>query len=198
MANLTLFFTLVGVLALLKVSIKTIHKGTEGEASTKKRVIFGVGVLLLAFVIFFGVSYIYENKDAKLSEGWDFQTEEEETVAKWGNKPLTIDNLYEELCSQGLDYPEIVLAQALLETDHFRSYSCRERHNLFGLRKKDGYMEFPHWTYSVAAYKRYIQKYENVPNDYYAYLDRLGYAEDSIYVQKVKEMVRKTEIKTKE
>lgn len=198
MANLTLFFTLLGVLALLKVSIKTIHKGTSGEQDNKHRFVFGCGVLMLAFVIFFGVAYIYENKDAKFSEGWDFTSEEEEMIAKWGNKPLTVENLYEELQNQEVDYPEIVLAQALLETDHFRSYSCRERHNLFGLRKKDGYMEFPHWTYSVAAYKRYIQKYENVPSDYYRYLDRLGYAEDTIYVEKVKEMVRKTEIKTKE
>lgn len=90
-----------------------------------------------------------------------------------------------------VDHPEIVYAQAILETGNFKSYGCLTRNNLFGLRKKDGdYMSFGHWTLSVAAYKRYIQKYSHPPNDYYQYLQDLGYAEDPEYITKLKQIVK--------
>lgn len=117
--------------------------------------------------------------------------ESHEICVKWRTDhfKLTNDNLYTELVAQGIDYPKIVLAQAILETGHFTSYSCRERNNLFGLRKRDGsYMTFDHWTNSVHAYKKYIQKYKEIPNDYYKFLNDLGYAEDSVYVVRVKQI----------
>ena len=105
---------------------------------------------------------------------------------------LSKENLYNELKAQQVDYPDIVLAQALLETGNFKSYPCTNRNNLFGLRNGDGtYMSFEHWTLCVAAYKKYIQKYEKKPEDYYKYLQNLGYAEAPDYVAKVEEIVNK-------
>lgn len=46
---------------------------------------------------------------------------------------LTIPNLYKEIRRNGILYPKIVLAQAILETGWFCSPLCRHRHNLFGL-----------------------------------------------------------------
>lgn len=64
--------------------------------------------------------------------------------------------------------------------------------NLFGLRNNDStYMSFEHWTDAVAAYKKYIQKYESPPDDYYEYLDKLGYAEDKNYTTKLKQIIKK-------
>lgn len=104
---------------------------------------------------------------------------------------LNEENVYRELLIQKVDFPEIVLAQAILETGNFKSYGCLARNNLFGLRKKDGnYMSFGHWTFSVAAYKMYIQKYSHPPNDYYQYLQDLGYAEDPEYITKLKQIVK--------
>ena len=104
---------------------------------------------------------------------------------------LSEENLMNELKAQDVQFPEIVVAQALLETGNFKSYSCINRNNLFGLRKKDGtYMSFEHWTDCVAAYKKYIQKWKQPPNDYYKYLDDLGYAEDTSYTTKLKQMVK--------
>lgn len=104
---------------------------------------------------------------------------------------LSKENLYNELVAQEVDFPDIVLAQAILETGHFQSYACVNRHNLFGLRKRDGsYMSFSHWTECVAAYKKYIQKWKHPPNDYYKHLDDLGYAEDTSYTTKLKQMVK--------
>ena len=106
---------------------------------------------------------------------------------------LSEENLYNELVAQGVDFPEIVTAQALLETGHFKSYACLQQNNLFGLRDNKGtYMSFPHWTDAVAAYKKYIQRYNHpVPEDYYAYLQELGYAEDPQYIDKLKQIVNK-------
>ena len=105
---------------------------------------------------------------------------------------LNKENVYRELLIQKVDFPEIVLKQAILETGNFKSYGCLTRNNLFGLRKKDGdYMSFEHWTFSVAAYKMYIQKYSKPPEDYYQYLQDLGYAEDPNYITKLKQIVNK-------
>lgn len=128
-----------------------------------------------------------------VSESLEEEKESEDICVKWRTEhfKLSKENLYSELVAQEIDYPEIVLAQAILETGHFKSYSCKVRNNLFGLKRKDGtYMEFDHWTNSVHAYKKYIQKYTEIPNDYYKYLNDLGYAEDSIYVIRVKEIVK--------
>lgn len=105
---------------------------------------------------------------------------------------LSEENLYNELVAQGVDFPEIVQAQAILETGHFKSYACLQQNNLFGLRNGDGtYMSFDHWTDAVAAYKKFIQKYGPPPNDYYKYLQDLGYAEDPNYIIKLKQIVSK-------
>lgn len=106
---------------------------------------------------------------------------------------LSKENLYNELVAQGVDFPEIVTAQAVLETGHFKSYACLQQNNLFGLRNNKGnYMSFPHWTDAVAAYKKYIQRYNHpVPEDYYVYLQELGYAEDPQYIDKLKQIVNK-------
>ena len=104
---------------------------------------------------------------------------------------LSEENLMNERKAQDIQFPKIVAAQALLETGNFKSYACTNRNNLFGLRKKDStYMSFEHWTECVAAYKRYIQKWKQPPNDYYKYLDDLGYAEDTSYTTKLKQMVK--------
>ena len=121
------------------------------------------------------------------------KVEGEVVSVKWRHNHfiLSEENLYNELVAQGVDFPEIVQAQAILETGHFKSHACLQQNNLFGLRKGDGtYMSFDHWTDAVAAYRKYIQKWDEPPNDYYEYLDKLGYAEDSSYVAKVKEIVR--------
>lgn len=104
---------------------------------------------------------------------------------------LTSENLYRELKAQGVEFPEIVVAQAILETGNYKSNACKDKNNLFGLRCYDGtYMYFDHWTDCVLAYKYYIQNWDTPPNDYYQYLKDLGYAEDSLYIQKLKKIVK--------
>lgn len=143
----------------------------------------------LGMVIGFCLTYWY----ISFTEGID-KLEEETVNVRWkaNHFHLNESNLMDELIAQGVEFPEIVTAQAILETGCFKSYSCTQRNNLFGLKQKDGtYMSFDHWTESVSAYKKYIQKWDNTPSDYYHYLDSIGYAEDKIYIEKVKQIVNR-------
>lgn len=113
---------------------------------------------------------------------------------------LTIPNLYQEIIRNGIRHPKIVLAQAILETGWFRSPLCRNRHNLFGLTnpKTGKYYEFNHWTESVRAYYtkvqyRYCQKNQTSTSDvdYLKWLQQIGYAEAPMYIQSVKEIMKR-------
>lgn len=103
-----------------------------------------------------------------------------------GLSDLTIENLYKVLDKYDVKFPNIVMAQALLETGRFTSPLCLQSHNLFGLRHpSDGsYYVFNSWEESVKAYKDDVQyKYDG--GDYYAFLNRIGYAQDPKYTSKV-------------
>lgn len=105
---------------------------------------------------------------------------------------LTIPNLYAEIKRNGILYPKVVLAQAILETGWFRSSLCRNRNNLFGLTNPHTgkYYEFGHWTESVRAYLTKVQ-YKYKGGNYLLWLRDIGYAEDPGYVRAVIGVLRK-------
>lgn len=149
-----------------------------------------VWIIIALLAVAFFINIYSDNKKENII------IEKEDSVSvQWRQNHflLSEENLYNELVAQGVDFPEIVTAQAILETGHFKSYACLQQNNLFGLRNNKGnYMSFPHWTDAVAAYKKYIQRYNHpVPEDYYAYLQELGYAEDPQYIDKLKQIVNK-------
>lgn len=99
---------------------------------------------------------------------------------------LTIPNLYKEIIRNGILYPKIVLAPAILETGWFRSSVCRNKHNLFGLTnpRTGKYYEFNHWTESVWAYYTKVQ-YKYKGGNYLLWFDEIGYAENPRYVYEI-------------
>lgn len=102
--------------------------------------------------------------------------------------------IYEECKLQNVKYPKIVTAQSIQETGWYKSYNCTKRNNLFGLRYNHKYKVFNHWKESVTYYRDHIQnRYKNGEN-YYDFLDRIGYASDSLYNQKIRSIVRKYSI----
>ena len=104
-------------------------------------------------------------------------------------RELNIENLLSVLEKYNVKFKKIVLAQALLETGYFSSRVCQVYNNLFGLRHpSDGsYYAFDHWEESVRAYRDDVQ-YKYKGGDYYAFLDRIGYAEDASYTSKVRRL----------
>ena len=102
------------------------------------------------------------------------------------------EGLEEALSYYGLEYKDIVYAQAVLETGHFTSRVCLEYNNLFGLydSKNKDYYKFNHWSESVVAYKEWIQKKYQPPNNYYTFLREINYAEEKNYTRILKEIVK--------
>lgn len=97
----------------------------------------------------------------------------------------TVAEVRAEIARQGIPCPHVVLAQARLETGNFTSRVCKAKRNLFGIRKGGKYKSYRRWHDSVADYKRLISsRYKG--GDYYAFLRRIGYAEDPRYVSKLK------------
>ena len=134
------------------------------------------------------------NSDRKASLKTEQQQKKTDNITKSENPELTIPNLYKEIIRNGILYPKIVLAQAILETGWFRSSVCRNKHNLFGLTnpRTGKYYEFNHWTESVRAYYTKVQ-YKYKGGNYLLWLDEIGYAEDSDYVLVITKILNKIE-----
>ena len=126
--------------------------------------------------------------------GYITQLQDKMAYIRFGTKPnkeLNIENLMAVLRQYDVKFPQIVAAQALLETGYFTSRVCLENNNLFGLRcpSNGSYYTFNSWEESVKAYKDYVQ-YKYKGGNYYDFLNRIGYAEDSSYISKVMSLER--------
>lgn len=113
------------------------------------------------------------------------------------NYPFTLSDsaLWVALNTFNVGYPEIVFAQAILETGNFTSRLCIEDNNLFGLynSNKKQFYKLDHWIESIIMYKNKVQ-YKHCPGeDYYVFLERIGYAEDPNYIKKLKIIVENLE-----
>ena len=142
---------------------------------------FKITVLLIFIYIGLLPNYMDSSKEIK-------RADLNEPYFLRSNNPS--EHLDDALEYYGVKYPNIVKAQAILETGHFSSNVCKSYNNLFGLynSSKGDYYRFNHWSESVKAYIDYVQyKYDG--GDYYAFLDDLGYAEDKQYVSKLKVIV---------
>lgn len=104
------------------------------------------------------------------------------------SKVLNETNLKEELTENKIPHANIVLAQAKLETGNFKSDLVRTHQNIFGLKKGNRYRRYSHWTECVKDYKKCISnRYDG--GNYYAFLNRIGYASHPNYTGLLKDMV---------
>ena len=137
------------------------------------------------------------NSDRKASLKTEQQQKKTDDITKSENHfpELTIPNLYKEIIRNGILYPKIVLAQAILETGWFRSSVCRNKHNLFGLTnpRTGKYYEFNHWTESVQAYYTKVQ-YKYKGGNYLLWLDEIGYSENSNYIKTIIKVLMMLEV----
>lgn len=134
---------------------------------------------------------ISRNSDRNASLKTELQKKTDDITKSENHLPeLTIPNLYKEIIRNGILYPKIVLAQAILETGWFRSSVCKNKHNLFGLTnpRTGKYYEFNHWTESVRAYYTKVQ-YKYKGGNYLLWLDEIGYAEDKDYITTLTDVI---------
>lgn len=110
------------------------------------------------------------------------------------NYVLNAENVYREIMRNDIKFSDVVLKQSLLETGHYTSYNCLERHNIFGMcggtKTSDnihGYAIYNTWMESVEAYKVW-QAERLTPHwdNYYTFLIDWNYAESEEYERKLK------------
>lgn len=101
----------------------------------------------------------------------------------------TRQDVLRELHKQQVPHANIVLAQARLESGNFKSDFYKRTNNLFGLKKGKKYATYKHWRDSIKDYKLRISSRYN-GGSYYAFLNRIGYAEAPHYIRKVKSCVK--------
>lgn len=103
--------------------------------------------------------------------------------------------LMEALIYYNVEHPDIVYAQAILETGNFKSKTFLNNNNLFGLynSKNHRYYSYNHWSESIIAYIKYIQSKYDSSGNYYKFLQDIRYAEDPDYISKVKEIVKQND-----
>jgi hypothetical protein len=116
-----------------------------------------------------------------------------------GEMEFTPENLMLQIKRSGVRFPEIVFAQAVIETGHFKSTIFMEGNNLFGMKvarsrpttsigEYSNHALYDHWTSSVMDYALYQSAYLRklkTKDQYYNYLSQ-NYAEDPNYVTKLK------------
>ena len=106
---------------------------------------------------------------------------------------LNKDNFFLVCKIYDIKFPEIVYAQARLESGNFKSKLFQNKNNFLGLynsRIKDFY-EFDHWTDCLLGYRDLLQfKYNGDEHHetYYKFLKELPYAMDPEYIQKVRKI----------
>jgi flagellum-specific peptidoglycan hydrolase FlgJ len=87
-----------------------------------------------------------------------------------------------------IQYPEIVLAQAKLESGNFTSERFKKYNALFGFQTSDtNIIKYKSWKESVIHYKAWQMKRLKSNENYYDFLIRIKYASDSNYINKLKQ-----------
>jgi uncharacterized FlgJ-related protein len=101
------------------------------------------------------------------------------------SKELNKKNVYNKIKELNIKHPKIVLKQSILETGWFKSKVSKTHNNIFGFRTSKGYIKFDSWEQCVEYYAKWQKrKYRN--GDYYEFLVAKNYAEDSLYISKLK------------
>jgi len=116
--------------------------------------------------------------------------------------PFNTANMLKIMDEIGIEYPDIVMAQAKIETGHFTSKVFRENHNLFGMKlprqrsttatgEQYKHATYTSWRQSVVDYKLWQDKVLKKVKSRRAYLKYLNenYAENKQYVNLIKKMI---------
>ena len=134
------------------------------------------------------------------------------TISNNGPNVLFVDygnvsygSLYLKLLHSGVKYPDVVFAQAVIESAHFTSDVFKSENNLFGMKHparrqtlsegkaESGYASYDSWTTSVEDYKLWqhsmLKQKECITK--MEYLNLLGkvYATDPKYIRVIKKVM---------
>lgn len=186
---------------IIKVMIYKYNKNTLSYDKITFRIFW---IILLIVGLFSLISY-----DAIVKHISKIENISEETKAiiiKEADKEneFSREKLKAYLLELNIKYPHIVLAQAEIETGHFTSTIFKENHNCFGLKQAtrrpstaqgtdNNHAYYKDWRESVQDYAMFQAAYLkdiHTENEYLQYLKQ-NYAEDSTYIDKIKQIIKK-------
>jgi hypothetical protein len=157
-----------------------------------------VGLLLI-----FGFTSNPANKVENLSQ-------EERLIVIREYSGFSESKLIEKINQLNFRYPHIILAQAKLESGHFKSTIFLENNNMFGMKEAKlranlakgtnrGHAYYDTWQDCILDYALYYSTYLSdirTEGEYFEYL-RQNYAEDPTYIQRLKQIIKKQDLKSK-
>ena len=137
-------------------------------------------------------------------------SQEEKLIVIREYNEFSEEKLIEKITELNFRYPHIILAQAKLESGHFKSTIFLENNNMFGMREAKlranlakgtnrEHAYYDSWQECVYDYALYYSTYLSdikTEGEYFEYL-RQNYAEDPTYVQRLKQIIKKQDLKSK-
>lgn len=167
------------------------------------RLCFDFIIYLVIGLISFSVAFIILDKDDKTKETVNETFTGKETSLK--------DSVYTAIFNTRIEHPDIVFAQAILESGHMKTALFREGHNLFGMKVPSkrptlavgvlyGHARFNSWMDSVKDYAIWQSIYCKglTRDEYFTYLDKV-YSENKDYVKILKSIIKRVnEFNTRE
>ena len=172
------------------------------KSKVSNKVLAGAGVIIGLFIIF-GFTYNPANKVQTLSQ-------EDKLIVIREYNEFSEQKLIEKINQLNFKFPHIILAQSYQETGHYKSNIFLENNNLFGMKEAKlranlakgtnrGHAYYETWQESVIDYALYYSTYLykiRTEGEYFEYL-RQNYAEDPTYVQRLKQIIKKQDLKNK-
>ena len=136
-------------------------------------------------------------------------TPEEKLIIVRESNRFSQKALENNIKSLNFKIPHIVLAQSIQETGNYKSTIFRENHNLFGMKQATirtnlakgsnrGHAYYDSWQDSLIDYALYSATYLSdirTEGEYFEYL-RQNYAEDPSYVERLKILIKKRNLKS--
>ena len=155
-----------------------------------------IGLLLLSSFLGFWLGFGIISNDIVINSDGIYAIPHQKDV-------FTEQKLKEYLIELNVKFPNVVFAQAKLESGNFRSKIFEENNNLFGMKQPSvrtttatgeqyNHATYNSWRESVLDYALYSCKYTSniqTEEEYIAYLGS-RYAEDTNYVNKLKNIVK--------
>jgi len=122
-------------------------------------------------------------------------------------KTFNEENLKQMIYNMNLKFPHIAMAQAILESNNFKSNIFNSNNNLFGMKEarvrvnlatgtKHGHATYDTWEHSVLDYAFWVASYARecrTEQEFYTLLSK--YAEDRDYETKLKRIVSANKLK---
>ena len=183
------------------------YKFNEEKLAFEKTNITNKSLIALGITIGLAIILGFTSKPKDAIE--NLTTEDRLIVIREYNE-FSEQKLIEKINQLNFKFPHIILAQSYQETGHYKSNIFLENNNLFGMKEAKlranlakgtnrGHAYYETWQESVIDYALYYSTYLykiRTEGEYFEYL-RQNYAEDPTYVQRLKQIIKKQDLKNK-